>query len=101
MADDFSDFPEDDAILHCYGQRQPHDPVSLIGTPTALRALRQALDAALDGGLGLCNVWAADGEAYSVLVIPSGQTLPLPCSDCAPAVSPAEMGSGSVPDLPC
>lgn len=105
MADDFSDFPEDDAILHCYGQRAPHEPVSLIGTPTALRALLQALDAALDGGQGSCDVWANDGEAYTVLVIStaSGPTLPPPYNTGAPesfADCPAKAGSGTVPDIP-
>ena len=78
MSDAFFEVPEEDAILHCYGPQAPHEPVSLIGTSPALRALRQALDAVLDGGQGSCDVWANDGEAYTILVIStaSGPMLP-------------------------
>ena len=60
---------DDPAVMHVYGQDCEHEEAFIVGNETALRALRDALDAALNGGLGQATVFAADGEGYILHVI--------------------------------
>ena len=56
-------------VLHCYAQAIWHDEAYLSGGRGALMALRSAIDAALRDGAGECDVFASDGEAYTVHVV--------------------------------
>jgi len=54
--------------LHIYGQTYPHDHAFLVGNKEALKALREAIDAALNNQAGGTTVFATDGEGYDVKV---------------------------------
>ena len=56
--------------LHIYGQTYNHDHAFIVGDTTALIALRDAIDAALETGstVGETTVFAADGEGYDIKV---------------------------------
>lgn len=57
-------------ILHVYGQSIWHDEVRIIGTLTALTALRDAIDAAVSSGEDQvsASMFVRDGEGYSVRI---------------------------------
>ncbi len=58
-----------DELLHVYGQSYWHTPALVIGQKTALLKLRDAIDKALQDGHGRCDVFANDGEGYTVHVL--------------------------------
>lgn len=57
-----------DNFLHVYSQYMWHDDAVIRGTKTALLALRDAIDAAIEGTEGRAEVYATDGEGYHVVV---------------------------------
>lgn len=57
-----------DNFLHVYSQYMWHDDAVIRGTKTALLALRDAVDAAIEGAEGRVEVLATDGEGYHVVV---------------------------------
>lgn len=55
--------------MHIYGQFTQHDTAKIVGNVSALKALRDAIDAAIkDGKAEAKNVCTTDGEGYGVLV---------------------------------
>lgn len=54
--------------LHIYGQYDNHCPATIRGTTTALMALREAIDKALETGEGEADAYTTDGEGYGVTV---------------------------------
>ena len=57
--------------LHIYPSACEHDEVTIIGTPDGLRALRDALTAAIErNGPKKAIVFANDGEGYWVCIAP-------------------------------
>lgn len=56
-------------VLHCYAQSLWHAEAYLSGGRDALLALRGAIDKALHDGSGECNLFASDGEGYTVYVV--------------------------------
>lgn len=71
MPDQFQEATMADAppLLHIIAQKAWHDPSFIIGTRDALERLKNAIDAALSDGVVHCaEVFAADGEGYSVIV---------------------------------
>ena len=67
-------WPEGTDILHIIAQGAWHDPAWIIGTRSAITALRDALNAALalpvtDGRAApaVCGAMSADGEHYGVV----------------------------------
>lgn len=62
-------FATDDA-LHLYAQQCPHDEAYVVGTQTALRNLRSAIDLALADPTipAKVNTFAADGEGFQITV---------------------------------
>jgi hypothetical protein len=65
MSDGFSN------LLHIYPQQHWHDCAVIVGTPSGLIALRDAIDAALTDGKGVADTMTADGEGYEVVVLPA------------------------------
>lgn len=60
----------DVGYLHIWGQASEHDDVTIIGSEKALKALRDAIDAAIERTVaGAGTVFAADGEGYYATVI--------------------------------
>jgi thiamine monophosphate kinase len=78
-------------LLQIYGQRGPHDEVAIVGNPVGLRALRDAINNALDKMQDVTEVMIADGEHYELAVTlqcedwqdDAWQGLALPYSDGA------------------
>jgi hypothetical protein len=63
--DEFKELP----WLHIYAQPYWHSEARIMGTPAALKCLRDAIDAALSSHLETQSVGiVADGEGYHVLV---------------------------------
>lgn len=64
---------EDDSlgarVLHCYAQAFWHTEAYISGNRGGLLALRAAIDQALDKGSGDCDIFAGDGEGYTVHVV--------------------------------
>ena len=57
-------------VLHCYAQSHWHTEAYISGSRDALTALREAIDRALlHSGVGECDVFASDGEGYTVYVV--------------------------------
>ena len=56
-------------VLHCYAQHSWHLDAYISGSRDALVMLRDAIDAALNTGVAECEVFASDGEAYSIYVV--------------------------------
>ena len=54
--------------LHIYGQVYNHDHAFIVGSKTALEALRDAIQATLDGSARSSVMFAADDEGYEVKV---------------------------------
>lgn len=59
-------------ILHLYAQNHWHSPAAISGSHEGLRRLRDALDAAMNGGSGRAEVMTDDGEGYVVAVMREG-----------------------------
>jgi len=57
------------AVLHIHAQQVSHDEAFIVGNRQGLLALRQAIDAALEGEQGKADAFVADGEGFSVFVI--------------------------------
>jgi hypothetical protein len=59
-----------DPKLHIYGQSYFHEHAFIVGNTEALRALRDAIDDALETGTVVSGITAftADGEGYEVKV---------------------------------
>ena len=56
--------------LHVYGQEAWHDPAWIAGDRDGLLRLREAIDKALQSGLGVIEpVFTADGEGYVITVM--------------------------------
>lgn len=58
-----------DRRLHVYGPDQWHGETFVVGNRAALKALREALDEALETGSGLSLAYAADGEGFACGVV--------------------------------
>ena len=56
-------------VLHLYAQPFWHVEAYISGGRGALLALRAAIDEALHKGAGECDVFASDGEGYTVHVV--------------------------------
>jgi len=57
-------------LIHIYAQPWEHTEAYIVASPDGLSVLRAAIDAALDGGIGLvAHAWVADGEGYDVVVL--------------------------------
>lgn len=56
-------------VLHCYAQAFWHAEAYISGGRDALLMLRAAIDKALDDGVAQCDVFASDGEGYTVYVV--------------------------------
>jgi hypothetical protein len=57
-------------VLHCYAQSHWHTEAYISGSRDALTALRAAIDRALlHSGVSECDVFASDGEGYTVYVV--------------------------------
>jgi len=56
-------------LAHLYSQRHWHDDAYIVADDEALRRLARAIKDALTGGVGACEVFAADGEGYEVRVV--------------------------------
>jgi hypothetical protein len=57
--------------LHVYASEHPHEAATIMGTPDALRRLRDAIDRALANKRAECAiVFASDGEGYAAVVHP-------------------------------
>ena len=56
------------AYVNVYPQGSEHQPVELLATAAGLRAVRDAIDAALSDGVASAEVFASDGEGYSLVV---------------------------------
>ena len=56
------------AYCNVYPQQSPHQPAQLLATAAGLRALRDAIDVALVDGVARADVFASDGEGYSLVV---------------------------------
>lgn len=56
-------------LLHIYAQHSEHTEAYILGNREGLRALRAALDAALEHGAGTVEVMVADGEGYAVEIM--------------------------------
>lgn len=62
--------------LHIYAQLLWHGEAFIVGTPAALRALRDTCDLALEGKTQAVTSFAADGEGYNVFVVPLEESDP-------------------------
>ena len=61
---------DDVGYLHIWGQASEHDDATIIGSEKALKALRDAIDAAIERTVaGAGTVFAGDGEGYYVTVV--------------------------------
>lgn len=69
--------------LHIYAQFSWHDDAVIVGDEGALRALRDAIDAAIGAGSASARVtFADDGEGYRVRIVRRPTTdLPMPYTD--------------------
>lgn len=56
-------------VLHCYAQAFWHTEAYISGGRNALQMLRSAIDKALGDGKAECDVFASDGEGYTVYVV--------------------------------
>jgi hypothetical protein len=57
-------------VIHVYGQDSEHQEVHIVGDVKALEQLRDAINTALDQGLGVThNTTTADGEGYYIHVV--------------------------------
>jgi hypothetical protein len=65
--------------MHVLAQSIWHDAAFLIGTPDALKALRDAITAALVTGTGNVKTFANDGEGYTVYVVSRDDMDGVPC----------------------
>ena len=63
-----SDSRIEPAYVNVYPQAAPHQPAQLLATAAGLRTLRDAIDAALETGVANADVFASDGEGYSLVV---------------------------------
>lgn len=61
-------FPND-AFLHIYAQDQWHADAFIVGNAEALKALRDAIDRALERGHGYASCYVNDGEGYYTAVV--------------------------------
>ena len=67
VIDTHDDAVADDAAvpyLHLFAQQAWHDDAHIVGNRRGLTALRDALTRALDGDLGVAEVFVEDGEGY-------------------------------------
>lgn len=55
--------------LHIYAQEIWHGDAYIVGTPAALRMVREAIDAALQTGHIATECCACDGEGYTLYVM--------------------------------
>lgn len=55
--------------VHAYAQPLPHAPTYLVANRAGLRKLRDAIDDAFSGRVGLAAVTCNDGEGYDVYVV--------------------------------
>lgn len=55
--------------LHIRGQLTYHFEARISGTTAGLIALRDAINSAIEAGVGAAQVYASDGEGYAVDVI--------------------------------
>ena len=71
--------------LHIYAQEYWHTDALVFGTEEGLRALRDAIDAALRNGEGHTTSFCTDGEGYGVSMYLCDESeldaLPLPYTD--------------------
>ena len=56
-------------IVHVHPQAWWHAPATIVGNTAGLRALYEAVTAALAGDVGTARVFAADGEGYALTVV--------------------------------
>ena len=75
------DFGTEVPLLHLYAQAYHHGSAVIAGNAAGLRALRDAIDRALAGGVAPAPVMAGDAEGYRVIVAA--------LSECEMEASPA------------
>ena len=66
---EMAETPMGHEVLHCYAQYSWHMDAYISGSRDALVMLRDAIDAALNTGVAECEVFASDGEGYSIYVV--------------------------------
>lgn len=65
-------FPNPESpLLHIHAQHAWHGHATIVGNETGLKALREAIDKALQDGLHGAEEFCADGEGYFACVIHS------------------------------
>ena len=64
-----SDNQQKEAIANIYAQPQPKFASSIIAWSKALKALRKAMDDAIEKGEGKCILYTSDMDPYEALVI--------------------------------
>jgi hypothetical protein len=79
-------WPDGTSLLHVLPSTDPHGEVLIVGTESALRRLRDAVQAALDNEAGLApGVMTRDGEGYWCAVVRASaadmETVPLHYAD--------------------
>lgn len=77
---------------HLYAQNHWHDEAYIVGNRKALTGLRDALNAALAGEIGVAEAFAADGEGYFTVCLlrDSVDGMALPYTDEVAAESAGE-----------
>lgn len=60
---------QDEEWLHIRGQFTYHSQARIAGTTAGLIALRDAINSAIETGVGAAEAYASDGEGYAVDVI--------------------------------
>lgn len=55
-------------FLHVFPQHSWHSPATIRGNIAALKALRDAIDAAIEKGEASARAFATDGEGYEILI---------------------------------
>ncbi|SMB96847.1 hypothetical protein SAMN00808754_1685 [Thermanaeromonas toyohensis ToBE] len=63
-------------LLHVYGQRYWHDEAVILGNKEALEALARAVEKAIKSGHGEAELYTADGEGYTIVVLRKGEPWP-------------------------
>lgn len=56
-------------VIHIFGQDAWHDDAYIVGTPEAMKRLRDTIDRALSGGRAEMETFVNDGEGYGIIAI--------------------------------
>lgn len=89
-------------MLHILAPSRFDNVAALVGDPTALLALRDALSDAIDSGSGGTFLMQSDGEGYSLAIVNAPDMFPV-CTTYAGEVAPqrSKRETVSLRALPC